>query len=116
MLALWPLSAALARQGMNAEREFAKALRTVTVDGAIRPPASDKMIAQIEARSGVRLPNDMAWFYRAMNGMNWPTRADRGWILIRDLESWQLIRDEPALNDEPVYPDLRDAVLFCGSL
>ena len=97
---------------MNAGQEFAKALRAVTVDGAIRPPASDRMIAQIEERYGVLLPNDMAWFYRAMNGMNSPTRPDSGWIRIWDLESWHRVRDEPALNDEPIYPDLQYAVLF----
>jgi hypothetical protein len=47
-----------------------------------------------------------------MNGMNSPTRPDNGWIRIWDLESWQRVRDEPALNDEPIYPDLQDAILF----
>ena len=47
-----------------------------------------------------------------MNGMNSPTRPESGWIRIWDLESWQRVRDEPALNDEPIYPDLQDAIIF----
>ena len=97
---------------MNSGEEFAEALRAASPAGAIRPPASEKMISKAEHRHGVRLPKDMTWFYRAMNGMDWPTHPDNGWIRIWALESWRRVRDEPSLNDEPIYPQLQDALLF----
>lgn len=97
---------------MNSGQEFTEALKAVTPKGAIRPPASNKMISQIQARYGVRLPKDMVWFYRAMNGMDWPTWPDNGWILIWNLESWHRLRDEPSLSNEPIYSELMDAILF----
>src|SRR5215471_11105537 len=97
---------------MNASDQFVEALRAASPEGAIRPPASDAMIGQIQAGFGVRLPEDMASFYRAMNGMDWPTRPDNGWIRIWDLESWRRVRDEPSINEEPLYRTLQDAVLL----
>ena len=70
------------------------------------------MIRQTEARFVVRLPKDMAWFFRALYGMNWPTWPDSGWIRIWELESWHRVRDEPSINEKPLYPDLQDAILF----
>ena len=97
---------------MNSGQEFAEALRAVTPEGAIRPPASEKMISQVEERYGVRLPKDMAWFYRAMNGMKWPTRPDNSWVRIWELESWHCVRDEPSLNEQPMYLELQDAIIL----
>src|SRR5882724_8560503 len=102
----------LARQAMNSGEEFAEALRAASPAGAIRQPASEKMISQAEQRYGVRLPKDMTWFYRATNGMNWPTHRDNGWIRIWNLESWHRVRDAPSLNNEPIYHQLQDALLF----
>jgi len=99
-------------QTMNSGQEFAEALRAVSPDGAIRPPAPEKLISQIEGRYGVRLPRDMAWFYRAMNGMDWPTRPDNGWIRIWELESWHRVRDEPSVNEAPIYREFQDAILL----
>jgi hypothetical protein len=62
------------------------------------------MIRRIETAFAVRLPKDMAWFYRAMSGMDWPTQPDSGWIRIWDLESWHRVRDEPSVNEEALYP------------
>ena len=97
---------------MNLGEQFAEALRAASPEGAVRPPASDATIRQIETEFGVRLPKDMAWFYRAMDGMNWPTRPDNGWIRIWDLQSWHWVRDEPSVNEERLYPDLQDAILL----
>jgi hypothetical protein len=97
---------------MTSGQEFVEALKAVSPDGTIRPAASDRTVSQTQERYGVRLPKDMAWFYRAMNGMNRPTRPDSGWIRIWELESWRRVREEPALNDEPIYAELRDAILF----
>lgn len=97
---------------MNSGEHFAEALRAASPEGPVRPPASDAMIQQTQTRFGVHLPKDMAWFYRAMNGMKWPTRPDTGWIRIWDLESWYRVRDEPSINEEPLYPDLQDAILL----
>jgi SMI1 / KNR4 family (SUKH-1) len=97
---------------MNSGEQFAEALRAASPEGAIRPPAADSKIGQIEMRFGVRLPKDITWFYRTMNGMDWPTRPDNGWIRIWDLESWQRVRNEPSINEEALYPDLQDAILL----
>ena len=97
---------------MDSGQELAEAIRAVSPEGAVRPPASEEMISQIEQRYGVQLPEDMAWFYRAMNGMNWPTRPDNGWIRIWELESWHRVRDEPSINRHPIYPELQDAILL----
>ena len=53
----------------------------------------------------------MAGFYRSMNGMDWPTEPDSGWIRIWELESWRRVRDEPGLSDVSLYHDLGDAIL-----
>ena len=97
---------------MNSGQELVEALRAASPDGAIRPPAPEKMISEIEERYGIRLPKDIAWFYRAMNGMDWPTRPDNGWIRIWNLESWRRVRDEPSVNEVPIYDELHEAILL----
>ena len=96
---------------MNSGEEYAEALRAVTPDGAIRPPAPEEIISRTEKRYGVRLPKDMAWFYRAMNGMKWPTWPENGWVCIWALESWRRVRDEPSVNEQPIYTELQDAII-----
>jgi hypothetical protein len=54
----------------------------------------------------------MASFFRVMNGMDWPTEPNNGWIRIWDLESWRPVRDESSINEEPLYSDLKDAILL----
>jgi hypothetical protein len=107
-----PLNRIVSQTSVNSGEQFANALRAASPEGSVRPPASDAVIRQIETDFGVRLPEDMSWFYRAMNGMNWPTRPDSGWIRIWGLESWHRVRDEPSINEEPLYPDLQDAILL----
>jgi hypothetical protein len=54
----------------------------------------------------------MASFYRAMNGMDWPTDPEHGWVRIWDLESWRRIRDESDLRDRSIYADFEEAFLI----
>jgi hypothetical protein len=54
----------------------------------------------------------MMVFYRAMNGMDWPTHPDNGWIRLWDLESWHRVRDEPALREASLYVGLEDAIIL----
>ena len=54
----------------------------------------------------------MAWFYRAMNGMDSPTSPDNGWIRIWDLESWRRVRSERSINEQALYPNVQDAILL----
>src|SRR4030095_6062549 len=97
---------------MNSAGEFADALRAVSRGGTIRPPADAAMISQSEARHGIHLPVDMTSFYRSMNGMDWPTEPDKGWIRFWELNSWRRVRDEPGLRDVSLYDHLGDAVLL----
>ena len=83
---------------MNPGEQLAEALRAASAERALRPPSSDATIGQIEMRFGVRLPKDMTWFYRAMNGMDWPTRPDSGWILDRVMGP-QPLADVPAVSE-----------------
>jgi hypothetical protein len=97
---------------MNEAHELAEALRAVSPEGAVRQPAPEATIAQTEQRLGIHLPADMMMFYRAMNGMDWPTHPDNGWIRFWELGSWRRVRDESALGEaSSLYANLADAIL-----
>lgn len=91
------------------DSELVEALRAASSPDAIRQPAPAALVADTERRHGIRLPSDMAWFYRSTNGMNWPTVPDHGWFRIWELEAWRRVREEPAIGD--VYGDLGEAIL-----
>ena len=95
---------------MNSGRELTEALKAASPQAAIREPANAALVSETEGRHGIRLPSDMAWFYRSANGMNWPTEPEHGWIRIWELELWRRIREDPDLGN--VYEDLGDAILM----
>jgi cell wall assembly regulator SMI1 len=97
---------------LDSGREFLEALKAASPQAAIRPAAEGSFISQTELRFGIRFPPDMAAFYRSMNGMDWPTEPDHGWIRIWELESWRRVREEPNLSDGSIYVNLGDAILL----
>jgi hypothetical protein len=97
---------------MSLRNALAEAVKAVSQEGAVLPPADEATIAQAEQRLAIRLPPDMALFYRSMNGMARPTEPDNGWIRFWDLHSWHRVRDEPGLSDAlSTYSNLADTIL-----
>ena len=98
---------------MAIRNSLAEALIEAAQGKDISPPASLKAIHNAEQAFGIELPSDMLAFYEAMNGMQWPTLPERGWIRIWSVESLRRVRDEAALrSDLSKYADLWEAIII----
>jgi len=83
---------------MTGRNQLVDSLIAVAQGRDASPPADHQMIWRVEQQFDIELPEDMAAFYLSMDGMQWPTVPEHGWVRIWSLGSWRRVRDEAGLN------------------
>ncbi len=80
---------------MGTGRELAEqVVKVVMGDRRPIPPATHDQLLAVEARLGIRLPDDMRDFYLAADGTRYKTDVTHGLVRFWSLAEWTTVEDE----------------------